>query len=399
MDDTQNPSMAGFSLYADIACVGSYSSVTCDFEPQLRLPDHDFASSVMPPAVLERFIEHYSAAQIHSDIHYYWRGGDPLLVGIPYMEHAVRLQQRYADGVPIHNSLHTPGMRINEPWCAFFASHGFEVSLELDGPPSVHEAYRHTEAAHVSMGRCTRRTVESLSLLRDYGVPHHVVVHVHDRNVRHPLETYQYLRAQGIQHMDFQPVVTWDARGQVRGHSVRAEDYGAFLISLFDHWIRHDAGKVRISNFERTLHHDRRPHCTFATTCGHHAYCAPTGDIYACRHFTKPEDRLGVLGSETFAGLLYGRKQLRFGAGKESSLTRQCRACDFLDYCGGGCQRYRRALSESGQKGHSYLCAAYRSYFAHVLTPLKYLAAELNRGHGAERMCGYYHRPDEDLRY
>jgi uncharacterized protein len=383
-----------FPLYADIACCGHYSSEECDFHPLHRFPDHDFATSLMAPETLKDFIRHYTEAQIHADLHYFWCGGDPLLLPLDYMEQAVDWTRHYAAGVPVRHHLHTPGTRINEPWADFFRRHDFDVSLELDGPPSCHEAYRRSLEAHTAFGRCTRRTLESLDLLRHYGVPHHVVVHVHDRNGTAPLETYAYLRDHGVRSMEFRPVVTPIGRGHVAAHSVSPSVYGRFLVTLFDRWIRHDVGDVHILNFERTLrqlHSDLRAgDCIFAPTCGHHAYVAPSGTLYPCRHFTQPEQQLGTLRDDTFTGLLYGRKQLRFGAGKRTGLTHQCTACPYLAYCHGGCLHHRHALSDSGQRGHSYLCPAYKMYFAHVLTPLKYLSEELRLGHDPQRMKDYY---------
>jgi uncharacterized protein len=247
--------------------------------------------------------------------------------------------------------------------------------------------------AQAAFGRCTRRTLESLDLLRSYGVEHYVVVHVHDRNSAAPLETYAYLRDRGVRCMEFRPVVTPTGRGHVAPHSVTPHDYGRWLITLFDRWIRHDVGDVRILNFERTLrqqHALQAGDCIFAPTCGHHAYFSPSGALYSCRHYTQPEQRLGTLRDDTFTGLLYGRKQLKFGAHKRTGLTHQCAACPYLPYCHGGCLRHRHAVSDSGQRGHSYLCAAYRMYFDHVLTPLKYLGEELRLGHEPQRMRAYY---------
>lgn len=378
-----------FPLHADIACCGNYSSETCDFAPELKFPDQDFATQAMTLEVLEQFIEQYTEAQIHSDIHYFWRGGDPLLMSIEFMEQAVRLERKYARGIRIFNHLHTPGIRINERWCNFFKQQNFEISIELDGAPHNNEYYRHLDTPRTEQSRCTLRTLESLELLQQYDIPHYVVVNVHDRNCTQPIETYEYLKRQGIRRMQFRPVVKWN-KNKITGPSVTPLGYGNFIISIFDQWIREDAGTVRIINFEQTIQQLKAPVCEFARTCGHHAYFSASGEVYPCRRYTQAEHCLGTLHDDTFTGLLYGRKQLRFGTNKQSTLTTQCRSCQYLEYCNGGCIRDRHALSDTGQRGHPYLCSAYKQYFSHVLTPLKYLAEELRIGHGAKRMKEYY---------
>lgn len=378
-----------FPLHADIACCGNYSSETCDYAPEWKLPDRDFANHVMSPETLEHFIAQYTEAQIHSDIHFFWRGGDPLLMGIQFMEEAVRMEKKYAHGIRIHNHLHTPGIRINEQWCRFFKRQGFEVSVEIDGAPSNHECYRHIDSPAPATDRCTLRTLESIALLREYGIDHFSVVNVHDRNSDQPIEVYEYLKGHGVDRMLFCPVVCWN-KGKIAAPSVRPAAYGRFIVAVFDRWICDDAGSVSILNFERTMRQLVNPVCIFARTCGHHAYFSPSGVVYACRRFVDDDHRLGALPSDTLTGLLYGRRQLRFGTAKRIGLTAQCRHCPYLEYCNGGCLRDRHSTSDTGQRGHPYLCAAYKLYFSHVLTPLRYLAEELRIGHDASRMREYY---------
>ena len=390
-----------FPLHADIACCGKYSSETYDFDPDIKLPDRDFPESIMSLATFEEFVAHYSDAQIHSDIHYYWRGGDPLLAGVDFFQRAVELEKQYAEGVKVYNHVHTPGGRINEEWCRFFADNGFEVSIEMDGDEETTERFRHTVALspqecirchstpETRRAHCTERKLETLQLLQTWKVEHFVEVPVCELNGAHPLETYRYLLRQGVRRMRFVPVVV-RSKGKLSPHCIEAQCYGKFLVDIFDYWIRHDVGSIEIFNFEETLQGAATTECHFAPTCGHHAYLAPDGTIYSCRYYTASSDALGTLKNNTFTGLLYGRKQLRFGAVKQNGLTTQCRECTYLPLCHGGCPRHRYALSDSGQKGHPYLCSAYRMYFDHVLIPLKYLAEELRLGHDAARMKTYY---------
>lgn len=62
----------------------------------------------------------------------------------------VRLQQRYANGKTIYNSLQTNGVLINEEWAAFFAQHQFLIGISIDGPQVVHDNYRKTPSGRAS---------------------------------------------------------------------------------------------------------------------------------------------------------------------------------------------------------------------------------------------------------
>ncbi len=50
----------------------------------------------------------------------------------------VLLQQRYANGKTIYNSLQTNGALITEEWAAFFAQHHFLSSISIDGSQVEH---------------------------------------------------------------------------------------------------------------------------------------------------------------------------------------------------------------------------------------------------------------------
>ncbi|MGS9121240.1 anaerobic sulfatase maturase, partial [Salmonella enterica subsp. enterica serovar Infantis] len=62
----------------------------------------------------------------------------------------VRLQQRYANGKTINNSLQTNGVLINEEWAAFLAQHQFLIGISIDGPQVVHDKYRKTPSGRAS---------------------------------------------------------------------------------------------------------------------------------------------------------------------------------------------------------------------------------------------------------
>lgn len=77
-------------------------------------------------------------------------GGEPTLCGLSFYQKVVCLQQRYANGKTIYNSLQTNGVLINEEWAAFFAQHQFLIGISIDGPQVVHDNYRRTPSGRAS---------------------------------------------------------------------------------------------------------------------------------------------------------------------------------------------------------------------------------------------------------
>ena len=78
---------------------------------------------------------------------------------------------------------------------------------------------------------------------------------------------------------------------------MRAEQFGRFLIQLFDEWLRHDVGRVYVQTFEAAVRNWlRMPSsgmCVFEATCGLGLALEHNGDLYSCDHFDEPDYLLG----------------------------------------------------------------------------------------------------------
>ena len=96
-------------------------------------------------------------------------------------------------------------------------------------------------------------------------------------------------------HNRRRPLYTQDG-GLVTERSVKPEDWGRFLIDVFDEWVAHDVGNVFIQLFESALASWLglpASLCIFAETCGNALALEHNGDLYSCDHFVEPRYRLG----------------------------------------------------------------------------------------------------------
>lgn len=100
----------------------------------------------------------------------------------------VRLQQRYANGKTIYNSLQTNGVLINEEWAAFFAQHQFLIGISIDGPQVVHDNYRKTPSGRASFSR----VVNAIRLLQANDVEFNTLTVVNDASCCHGNAIYHF---------------------------------------------------------------------------------------------------------------------------------------------------------------------------------------------------------------
>ena len=346
---------------------------------------------VMSDDLLERFTRDYIAMQTSPNVLFTWHGGETLMRPISFYKKALELQKKYAGGRNIDNSIQTNGTLITEEWARFFKENHFLVGVSIDGPQEFHDEYRKTRTGKPSF----LQVMKGIQWLNRYGVEWNAMAVVNDFNGDYPLDFYHFFKEIGCHYIQFTPVVERyyrhpDGRmlaspidgavAELTDFSVSPEQWGKFLCTLFDEWVRNDVGEYFVQIFDSTLAGwmGVPPSlCSMGETCGHAGVMEFNGDVYACDHYVFPEFKLGNIYQDTLTNMMYSERQMRFGNNKRDLLTRQCRECDFLFACHGECPRNRFAQSRDGEDGQNYLCAGYYEYFQHVAPYMDFMKYQL----------------------
>ncbi len=354
----------------------------------------------MTDEVLSALISNYIESQPAPVVEFVWQGGEPTLLGIDFYKRAIELQRPFAHKKTIKNSLQTNGTLLDDEWCSFLKRYGFMVGISLDGPKAVHDRYRRDRDGNGTFDRAMR----GLKLLQRHGVDYNVMVSVARDTASRPLDVYRFLRDEGVEFIQFAPVVERmpDARGRrlglrlagpasledeqqtgVTGWTVVPGEYGDFLIAVYEEWVRNDVGRVFVMNFEWALNAwlgNPSPVCVHAERCGRSVVVEHNGDVYACDHCVYPEYRLGNVATEKLTDMAVKSVKSGFGVQKESRLPRWCRECGVLAACRGGCPKHRFARTYYDEPGLHYLCEGYKKFFLHIRKYLRALATLLENG-------------------
>jgi uncharacterized protein len=168
----------------------------------------------------------------------------------------------------------------------------------------------------------------------------------------------------------------------VTTRSVGGEQYGRFLVDIFEEWVRNDVGEVFVQMFDVTLeaYFGRHLLCIHAPTCGYGPALEYNGDVYSCDHFVEPRYKLGNIHQTHLVKLVSSAEQRRFGDDKRDMLTTQCRTCDVRPLCNGGCPKDRFVMSRDGEPGHNYMCEGLYLFFNHTRPAMQTMAQLLQRG-------------------
>ena len=391
---------SGQGLHIVAKPVGPLCNLDCDYcfyleKTALFEPDERYR---MTDEVLGAFIKNYIASQPTPVVEFVWQGGEPTLLGVDFFKRVVKLQRPYIGLKTITNSLQTNGVLLNEEWCRFLKKNNFMVGLSLDGPEDIHDRYRHDAKGNGSFSKVMR----GLGLLKKHGVEYNVMACVGRETAKHPLEVYRFFHEQGIEFIQFSPIIERlpDADSQKLGlklagpglksrhfpasevtqWSVIPEEYGDFLTAIYEEWVRHDVGKTFVMNFEWALNAwlgRPSPVCIHAQQCGRSLVIEHNGDLYACDHCVYPQYKLGNILTNKLSDMVEDSLQSGLGRLKESALPRMCKECEVLAACRGGCPKHRFLTTYDDEAGLHYLCAGYRSFFKSIRKYLRALATLL----------------------
>jgi len=340
----------------------------------------DEPRQIMNDTLLEKFINEYINAQTMPQILFTWHGGEPLMRPLSVYKRIVELQKKYARGRTIDNCIQTNGTLLTDELCKFFHDNNWLVGISIDGPQEFHDEYRRDKAGKPSFFK----VMKGIQLLKKHNVEWNAMAVVNDYNADYPLEFYHFFKEIECRYIQFTPIVERvfnhkDGRHlaaveegtieDIADFSVSPEQWGKFMCTIFDEWVRNDIGNYYIQLFDATLANwvgEQPGICTMAKTCGHAAVMEFNGDIYSCDHFVFPQYKLGNINSKTLVEMLYSEQQQKFGQHKFTSLPEQCKECQYLFACNGGCPKDRFTHTKAGEPGLNYLCQGYYQFFNHV---------------------------------
>lgn len=370
----------------------------------------------MPDDVLESYIQQYIEQQEVPEISFAWQGGEPTMLGVDYFQKIVDLQAKHANGKKITNAIQTNGTLLNDRWGEFLSKYDFLVGLSIDGPPELHDAYRVDKRDRPS----SERVLQGLAILQKHKVEFNTLTVVSRKNSQKPAEVYRYLKEIGSGYIQFIPLVERDADAvaknlgldlslppelrriernrMVTEWSLVPEDFGEFLVTIYNEWVRKDVGKTFVQFFDVALGNWMGMSgalCVFSPTCGTAMALEHNGDLYSCDHYVYPKYKLGNIMNQSIRSMVESPTQRKFGRDKADNLPKYCRECSVRFACHGECPKHRFMKTPDGMPGLNYLCPAYKRIFNHMKPTMDIMCQLLrDRRPASEVMNAVAQQPD-----
>jgi uncharacterized protein len=197
--------------------------------------------------ILQRIKEH-SSIHDFSNVSISLHGGEPLLVGHDLF---TQYQEKIKEILPNHDlsvGIQTNGVLIDEEYVKIFEKYDVSIGVSLDGPPKVNDVFRFY---HNKKG--SGKDVENkLALIQNTDVFGGILCVINIDS--DPLDIWHYLASFNPPVLDFLfPHAHW---GNTTGKNelAKIEQYGDWLICIFDDWFNGYKSEIRIRFFEEIIY-------------------------------------------------------------------------------------------------------------------------------------------------
>ncbi len=303
-----------------------------------------------------------------------FQGGEPTLIGLDFYKKLIQLQKKHnKKGLPIHNSIQTNGYLLDEEWAKFLAENKFLIGLSLDGTSEIHNLHRVDNSGKGTFNK----VLAAAKLLDKHKADYNILSVVTSALARDIRKTYAFYKKNNLRYLQFIPCL--EPLGQTLGgyaHSLTAEKYTRFLITLFDLWYQ-DILKgeyTSIRYFDNLVHMaaGRPPEsCNMRGVCSAQFVVEGDGSVYPCDFYVTDEYKIGTIGKDSFKEMYESITCAGFI--KESyAVPAQCKECKFYPLCRNGCKRDR--IPQIGDAPLNAYCASYTTFFKHSAEKLFHCA-------------------------
>jgi len=337
----------------------------------------DVEKFMMTDEVLESYTKQYLET-MPVRCEFGWQGGEPTLAGLEFFQKAAEFQKKYTKpGQVVTNALQTNGTLLDDAWCEFLAANNYLVGISLDGPPQWHDTFRRDRGNNPTF----HRAWAGVELLRTHGVEFNVLVTLNSVNAPHAGDIYRYFANRGIQYVQFIPILERTGDDEPTDFSCTAEQFGNFMLDVFDLWASRDVGNVSERLIDNVLHqliYGQASTCCYADRCANAHVLEFNGDLYVCDHFVYKEWCIGNIMERPLAELVRDDLLDKFAELKTESPAK-CRDCEFFPFCRGGCPKHHRPIGRDPER-FNHFCEGYKKFFREALPELRGMAEYIANG-------------------
>lgn len=285
-------------------------------------------------------------------------GGEPLLLGLEYLEQWVEHVANAAEGIRLQFQMQTNGILFDEKALQFCLRWNLRVGLSMDGPRNANDLHRFNFAKQPSFD-----AVERAAKLLATGDGHRIwsgflaVVDLH----HDPIEVYDYFKSFKPHSIEFLlPLANYERRPPGKLLDFDATPYADWLLAVFRQWFTERPQTITIRRFRDII----------ALMAGadnsseewglqpvDFAVVETNGSIEAVDTLKTAYPGANYLGLDIFRNSfddMYTAPMVIERQKRWTTLCDRCRSCELVNVCGGGYFPHRYSTNKGFQNPSVY---------------------------------------------
>jgi uncharacterized protein len=308
-----------------------------------------------------------------------FQGGEPTLIGLDYFKDFVATVNQHISTQTIHYAIQTNGTLLTDEFCAFLHQNNFLVGLSLDGPKDMHDLNRIDAKKSGSF----KSVDQAARLMAKHKVDFNILTVVTKNTVRHVQKIYRYFKSQGYQYLQFIPCISDFNDSKLQAFNITPEEYGNFLVQLFDLWyqdiIKGEHISIRLfDNYVQMLLGMPPESCDMNGFCSVNPVIEADGSVYPCDFYVLDQWKLGNIKADSLESMISGALAHNF-VSSGSKRAEECDSCTYYQLCRSGCRRHKEMFADTHAKSDqdlhdNYFCESYKIFFHHSSDKLKQIA-------------------------
>lgn len=304
-------------------------------------------------------------------IHFLWHGGEPLLAGLDFYKEAIKIQNKTKKkSQHIFNSIQTNLTLMDEAYLEFFSRTNFSISFSLDGNKELNDSqrvYRNGKGSYEDV-------IKKVEMFKERDIPLRAIIVINRQNVNRLEDIYSFFRDYGI-NFKIHPLVKAGRALENSSLEISPQEYGKFMIKLFDIWFNdvNNTNRIKIEPFFQyvgNLMFQEPGDCATSKNCQSFLISvAPNGDVYPCWRFDgDTELKYGNINEDSMESILKSdiRKKILT---RSPNAIKDCVECEFKGICNAGCMNH--AYNEGNLMDKDPHCTSMKMIYSHIKKTLE----------------------------
>jgi len=293
---------------------------------------------MMSEATVENIFSRFLSYN-NSKLEVIWHGGEPLLAGKKFFQRVVEIGKKMNNTkhLAIKNSIQTNGILLDKDFISFFKENDFSIGVSFDGPKDIHNSnrvYLNGSGTYNAVNKALCLLVESN--FQNFGV----LITLTKNSLGFEKEIYYSIKDIGVKNAKIGYYIPAGA-GELYRHSlhITSSEYAASINKFYDMWIS-DADDIKLSplvEIVESMFIGKNSLCDYSGACTNFLSIEPNGDVYPCGRFSGVSQfKMGNINEDDINSIIKShtyRKMLE----RNSSLSKECQSCKFMEVCMGGC--------------------------------------------------------------